>query len=71
MNGLIESGDPRAKVVGKRRIPHEGSESLEAGGKLNRLVTQLRERPIVVKQGVHRFKSYEKANEWMMKLMIR
>ncbi len=71
MNELIESGDPRAKVVGKRRAPREGSESLAAAGKLNRLVTRLRERPLVVKPGVIRFKSHEEADEWKMKLMIR
>ena len=71
MNELIESGDPRAKVVGKRRMPKEGSESLAAGGALNRLATQLRERPLAAKHGVYRFKSHEEADEWMMKMMIR
>jgi hypothetical protein len=71
MNELIESGDPRTKVVGKRRQPAEGSESLAAGGALNQLCGQLRERPLMAKHGVYRFKSHEEADEWMMKMMIR
>jgi hypothetical protein len=30
MNELIESRDPRSKVLGKRRMPKTGSESLAA-----------------------------------------
>jgi hypothetical protein len=71
MNELIESGDPRAKVVGKRRPPAAGSESLRAAAQLNLLATQLRRRPFRVKHGVYRFKSHEEADEWMMKLQLR
>ena len=41
VNELIESGDPRAKVVGKRRPPAAGSEALKAAAALNLLATQL------------------------------
>jgi hypothetical protein len=70
MNELIESGDPRAKVVGKRRMPAAGSESLAAGGQLNRLAGTLRARPLTTKHGVYRFNSHEQADEWMMNLML-
>jgi hypothetical protein len=71
MNELIESGDPRAKVVGKRRMPAPGTESLAAAGAINRLAMKLRHRPLITKHGVYRFKSHEKADEWMIKMMIR
>ena len=70
MNELIESGDPRAKVVGKRRMPAAGSESLAAGGQLNRLAEKLRGRPFATQHGVYRFNSHEQADEWMMNLML-
>ena len=71
MNELIESGDPRAKVVGRRRPPELGSESLQAAAALNLLAMQLRRRPFRVKHGVYRFKSHEEADEWMMNLQLR
>jgi hypothetical protein len=71
MNELIESGDPRAKVVGKRRIPRPGVESLEAAGKLIRACTRLRLKPFRVRRGVYRFNSHKEADEWMMNLMLR
>ncbi|MDP3851405.1 MAG: hypothetical protein Q8Q59_12930 [Luteolibacter sp.] len=70
MNELIESGDPRAKVVGKRRMPNPGIESLTAGGQLNRLAGTLRAKPFETKHGVYRFKTHEEADEWMMNLML-
>ncbi len=63
MNELIESGDPRAKVVG-------GVESLEAAGKLIRACTRLRPKPFRVRRGVYRFMTHEAADEWMMNLQI-
>ena len=71
MNELIESGDPRAKVVGKRRPPAPGSEALKAAAQLNLLATQLRLRPFRAKHGVYRFKSHEEADAWMMNLYLR
>jgi hypothetical protein len=71
MNELIESGDPRAKVVGRRRQPAAGSEALRAAAQLNLLASQLRNRPFRVKRGVYRFKSHEEADAWMMNLYIR
>lgn len=70
MNELIDSGDPWAKVVGKRRMPEPGSESLAAGGRLNRLAGTLRAKPFRMKHGVYRFQSHEEADEWMMNLML-
>lgn len=71
MNELIESNDPRAKVVGNRRMPKEGGECLAAIGALNRLAMQLRGRPLAARHGVYRFKSHEEADEWMTRMMIR
>ena len=71
MNELIEAGDPRTKVVGKRRPPAAGSESLKAAAALNLLATQLRQRPFRVIKGVFRFKSHEEADAWMMNLFHR
>jgi hypothetical protein len=71
MNELIESGDPRAKVVGKRRPPAAGSESLKAAAALNLLARQLRKCPFKVKRGVYLFTSHEEADSWMMDLQLR
>lgn len=71
MNELIESGDPRAKVVGKRPPPAAGEESLAAAGKLIALTNQLRIRPFRARKGVHRFRTFEEADEWMMNLYLR
>ncbi len=71
MNELIESGDPRAKVVGNRRAPGEGSPALVAAGKLNALAVSLRRRPFPVKRGVYRFKTHQEADEWMINLQVR
>jgi hypothetical protein len=64
-------GDPRAKVVGKRRPPATGADALRATGKLSALAAKLRRRPFKVKNGVYRFTSHEQADEWMMNLQIR
>ncbi|MEX1116054.1 MAG: hypothetical protein WEB53_12440 [Akkermansiaceae bacterium] len=71
MNELIESGDPRAKVVGKRRPPAAGSESLKAAAALNLLACQLRRRPFKVARGVYRFTTHQEADLWMMHLQLR
>lgn len=71
MNELIESGDPRAKVVGKRRMPQPGPESLEAAGILIRSCARLRPGPLRVRRGVYRFHSHQEADEWMMELQMR
>jgi len=71
MNELIESGDPRAKVVGRRRMPRPGPESLEAAGNLIRSSALLRPKPIRVRHGVYRFRSHQEADEWMMRIQMR
>ena len=71
MNELIEAGDLRTKVVGKRRPPAGGSAALVAASKLNALASQLRQRPFLVKRGVYRFTSHQDADEWMMNLQLR
>ena len=71
MNELIDAGNLRTKVVGKRRPPAEGSPSLVAASKLNALASQLRQRPFRVKRGVYRFSSHQDADEWMMNLQVR
>jgi hypothetical protein len=71
MNELIDSGDPRAKVVGKRRPPLPGSPSLTAGGQMNLLVANLRKRPFLVKRGIYKFSTQEEADQWMMNLQVK
>jgi hypothetical protein len=71
MNEWIESGDLRAKVVGRRRMPRPGPESLAAAGDLIRACTLLRPKPIRVRHGVYRFHSHQEADEWMMRIQMR
>jgi len=71
MNELIDSGDPRAKVVGRRRAPAPGSASIAAASQLNKLSASLRQRPFRVKHGVYRFTTHEDADEWMMNLQVK
>jgi hypothetical protein len=70
MNELIESGDPRAKVVGKPRPPQVGAQGIIALGRLNALGIRLRRRKYRVKRGVYRFISHQAADEWMMNLFL-
>jgi hypothetical protein len=51
-------------------MPAAGSQSLAAGGQLNRLAEKLRDRPFTTRHGVYRFNSREQADEWMMNLML-
>jgi hypothetical protein len=71
MNELIESGDPRARVVGKRIEAQDADDCLRGMGNLNRLAMTLRGRPMLARHGVHRFNSFEDAEEWMTKMMLR
>jgi hypothetical protein len=71
VNELIEAGDPRTKVVGKRRPLQAGTTALDAVGQLNALAAALRRRPFPVKRGVYRFTSHEDADEWMLNLQLR
>ena len=63
----MESPWSRIKVVGHRR-PASGPEEV---ARFLRLVRDLRgDRPFIPR-GVHRFKSFEEAQEWSMKMMAR
>lgn len=55
------------KVVGRRR-PASGAAAAEG---LLRLVHELREGQPFIPRGVYRFKSFEEAQEWSMKMMAR
>ena len=71
MNELIESGDPRAKVVGKRRMPEAGSaEACVELDKLQRMIGRLWH-GLPFPKGVHRFKTEEEFDPWTTTLMIR
>ena len=71
MNELIESGNPRAKVVGKRRPPAAGSQGyLENFNRLqNNFYRTWGKLPF--RKGVYRFKTWENFEEWKMNLMIQ
>lgn len=71
MNELIESGDPRAKVVGKRRPPAAGSEAdWQSFNQMQKNFQHLWG-GLPLRKGVYRFKSWEESDEWKMKLMMR
>lgn len=71
MNELIESGDPRAKVVGKRCPPAAGNEAdWEQFNKLQKNFHRLWG-GLPFPKGVHRFKTFEEFDEWKTNLMMR
>jgi hypothetical protein len=55
------------KVVGRRQ-PASGAAAAEG---ILRLVRELREGQLFIPRGVYRFKSFEEAQEWSMKMMAR
>jgi hypothetical protein len=71
MNEMIESGDPRAKVVGKRRMPRPGGDS--DWERFNQMQVQFHRLwgELPFRKGVYRFKTWESFDEWKTNLMIR
>ncbi len=65
MNEFIESGDPRAKVVGKRRAPDQVSFD-----RLQEIVNRTWN-GLPYPRGVHRFKTWEEFESWRNRLLIR
>jgi hypothetical protein len=64
----VEStSDLSTRTVGRRR-PATG---LNAANNLLRLVVRLRGDKPFVPRGVHRFRSFEEAQQWSMKMMVR
>jgi hypothetical protein len=71
MNELIESGDPRSKVVGKRRIPAPAtSASIARFDQLQQMVGKLMS-GLPYPKGVHRFHTEEEFDLWKTTLMIQ
>jgi hypothetical protein len=71
MNELIESGDPRAKVVGKRRMPLAGTTAaLARFDQIQHSVGRMW-KTLPFPKGVHRFKTEEEFDSWKTSLMIR
>jgi hypothetical protein len=71
MNELIESGDPRAKVVGKRRPPAAGDgPDLDGFNRLQQNFQRLWG-GLPCRKGVYRFKTMEEFDEWKTNLMMR
>ncbi|MCF7734028.1 MAG: hypothetical protein K9N23_20250 [Akkermansiaceae bacterium] len=71
MNELIEAGDPRAKVVGKRRPPEEGVAGAAAAfDRLQRQMTRLWG-ALPFRTGVYRFTDREEFQTWKMNRMMR
>lgn len=71
MNELIEAGDPRTKVVGKRRPPAAGSHA--DWTRFNQLQQNFQRMwgGLPCPKGVYRFTSMEQFDEWKTNLMIR
>ena len=71
MNELIESGDPRAKVVGRRPPRGEGSDAdRERFDQMQRNFHRMWG-SLPFRKGVYRFKTMEEFNEWKMNQMMR
>ena len=71
MNELIESGDPRAKVVGRRRMPKAlGQPDWERFDQMQAQFHRLWG-GLPFRMGVYRFKTWESFDEWKTNLMIR
>jgi hypothetical protein len=71
MNELIESGDPRAKVVGKRRMPMAGAaDELARFDRIQHSVGRMW-KSLPFPKGVHRFKTEEEFDTWKTSLMMR
>lgn len=71
MNELIESGDPRAKVVGRRRVPQAGgAPDLQSFDRMQAQFHRLWG-DLPFRKGVYRFKTWESFDEWKTKLMMR
>ncbi len=70
MKPIINLDDPVVKTYGKRQPP---ADSFEAGMALQKtgadLMRSLGHR--LVPRGVYRFKTFEEADEWMEKMIIR
>ena len=71
MNELIEAGDPRTKVVGKRRHPAEGIPQRTL--RFDRLQQQMGRLWgfLPFPRGVHRFATHEQFESWKTNLMMR
>jgi hypothetical protein len=71
MNELIESGDPRAKVVGKRRPP--GAACEVDWERFNRMQKEFQRLwgGLPFRKGVYRFKTFEDFDQWKNQLMMR
>ena len=71
MNELIDAGDPRAKVVGKRRPPVASvAEAVAAFDRLQRQMTRIWV-TLPFPTGVHRFKDWEEFETWKTNRMMR
>ena len=71
VNELIDAGDPRAKVVGKRRPPVTSvAEATVAVDRLQRQMARIWG-VLPFPSGVHRFKDWEEAEAWKTDRMMR
>jgi hypothetical protein len=63
-----DSAEPRTRVVGRRSPPRGG---LQSAAPLFDLVVALRRDRPFIPRGLHRFASFEEAQEWSMRMMTR
>lgn len=73
MNELIEAGDPRTKVVGKRRMPKVADGLPGLLQRFDQLQLQMGRLwgGLPFPKGVQRFTSQQECETWKMNLMIR
>ncbi|MGD1977805.1 MAG: hypothetical protein PVJ98_00285 [Akkermansiaceae bacterium] len=71
MNDLIDAGDPRTKVVGRRRGQLTGEAALRASLSLAKTALEIRKTPLKSPRGVFLFKSHEEADQWTKKNLLR
>jgi hypothetical protein len=62
------SGEGKMKIVGRRRPPTGGVDSLDG---LLQLMVALREGRPFVPRGVYRFRTHQESDAWMLKMLCR
>lgn len=64
-SGVINLQDPVGKTVGKRRV----RDAFDYGMKLQKAAATFQQAWVPIPKGVHRFRSFEEADEWLIRLL--
>ncbi len=65
---MTQDSELKMKIVGRRTKTKTGLEAVDA---LQRLMIALRGDKPFIPRGVHKFKTFEEAQEWSLKMMTR